>query len=644
MKFLIQSNAPWVKTGYGVQCRYLVERLADLGHDVAVACTYGLAGDVMPWGSRRITVYPTGYAENALDIVHNHAMHHFDGDESNGWVIPLLDVWCLVPNPRYKDFNVAAWTPVDHFPVPRDVLEFFHRNPDAVPIAMSRYGEVQLAEAGLNPVYIPLAVDTGVYKPTPTVTYAGSEITGRELMSMDDPVPDEAFVVGMVAMNKGWSRDRKGFNEALRAFGQFWERHPEAVLYMHTDWPGGLEGVNLKELAIHASVPEHAIRWVSGYAYQMGYTAEMMAALYTGMDVLLAPSHGEGFCVPLIEAQACGTPVIAADFSSQRELASPEFGAAGWLVAGQGEWDPPQHASYVCPYTFDVLRALEEAYMADMKVMAPIAVAFAAQYDADRVFQNHWMPFLDSLDQKPEVLELDREPMDWEEGEVAVVIPAMKRPGNVAPLIASLQMNPEGWNTAIYFVCDPEDHAEIAAVEAAGANVIVSDRGSSYAQKANCGLANTTEPWVFLCGDDVRFHPGWIDEARKLSDRFDVIGTNDTTGAVKNPDVAAGRHADHFFVRRSYIDTYGACLDGPGVLAPEVYGHWFTDKEIVELAKARHVFTPCLESIVEHLHPGYDNQPRDDVYLKAIDTSEADRKTFMSRVPLIEMQRTGRGK
>jgi glycosyltransferase involved in cell wall biosynthesis len=67
--------------------------------------------------------------------------------------------------------------------------------------------------------------------------------------------------------------------------------------------------------------------WVDQYAYRLGAPAEVMAATYSAMDVLLAPSHGEGFCVPLIEAQACGTPVIATDFSAQ-----PELVGAGWLA------------------------------------------------------------------------------------------------------------------------------------------------------------------------------------------------------------------------------------------------------------------------------------------------------------------------
>ena len=635
MKFLIHSNGPHVSTGYGVQTKLLAERLKAAGHDVAISCTYGQQGQVGTW--RGIKLYPAGYETNGNDVLHNHAMHHFAGDPANGWIITLLDVWVLV-NPMLKDFNIAAWCPVDHDPAPRDVMEFFYRT-DAVPVAMSEFGGRKLAEQGLEPTVIPLAVDTQIFKPSPTVKIGERIVTGRQLIG----VPDDAFVVGMVAMNKGWHRDRKGFNEAFRAFGQFWRDHQEAVLYVHTDWPGLADGFDLKLLATHCAIPEHAIVFPDLYAYKYGFSPEQMAAVYTAFDVLLAPSHGEGFCVPLIEAQACGTPVIASDFSAQ-----PELIGAGWPVIGQLEWDAPQKSSYIVPYVVDIMEKLEFAYVADRKAMAVPAMEFAARYDADRVFNECWTPFIRELTEPAQVLPLDREwipPVDA----VAVLIPVMQRPENVAPLVESFNAN-AGKDATLYFVCDDGDQAEIDAVTSSGAEPIIGEWAGpgTFAQKLNLGFRKTTEPWVFVCGDDVRFHGGWLDAARKLSDRFDVIGTNDTTGAIKNLDVAAGRHADHFFVRRAYVDEYGACLDGPGVLAPEAYRHWFTDKEIIQLAKARGVFTPCLASVVEHLHPGYDGREdlrkSDPVYRKAAESAEQDQKTFLGRVPLIEMQRTSRAK
>jgi glycosyltransferase involved in cell wall biosynthesis len=624
MRFLIHSNGPNVSTGYGVQCAQLVERMREAGHDVAVSATYGQQGSVGSW--RGVRVYPTGYEVNGNDVIHSHAEHFFEGDPLGGWIIPLLDVWCLT-NPLLKEFNVAAWTPVDHFPVPPGVLQFFERS-GAVPVAMSRFGERLLAGSGLDPVFVPLSVDTAAFKPTPYLDTANGRIAARDVFD----IPADAFCVGIVAMNKGWARDRKGFNEALRAFGVFWQSHQDAILYLHCEKFGGAEGINLVELATHAGVPEHAIRWVDQYAYRLGVPAEMMAAAYTAMDVLLAPSHGEGFCVPLIEAQACGTPVIATDFSAQTELVG-----AGWLVMGQPEWDPAQHASYIVPYIEDVVAKLELAFEADREAMAPRAVQFASGYDTVRVFQEYWKPFLASLEPAP-----PRPPQPVMD-KVAVIVPAM-RPENMASLIYSFKATNDG-SARLYIVHDDgfDTDAEF------GRKIPTGKPHTTYAEKVNLGFVQTREDWVLLVGDDVEFHAGWIEEARKLSTGFDVIGTNDALpGRVRNPDVAAGRHADHFFVRRSYVDAEGACLDGPGVLAPDAYFHWHTDKEIIGLARARGVFTPCLAAVVEHLHPGYDGREdlrqSDPTYMAAVEHAEADQKTWLSRVPLIEMQRVSRAK
>jgi glycosyltransferase involved in cell wall biosynthesis len=610
VKFLIYGNAPHVNTGYGVQVGHLCRQLKKHGHDVAVACTFGHQVGVRDfpteWGPVRL--YPSGWLDNSLDVLGHHAMHFFDGDPQAGYIISVTDQWVLLPV-NLEPFNVIAWTPIDHWPVPPDVLKFFHKT-GARCLAMSEFGTKQVIEAGLSADCVPLAVDTDVYKPTTHVAINGEPVDARDLFD----IPQQAgFVVAMVAMNKD-PQDRKNFNGAFRAFGRFWREHQDAVLYVHSD-QYGIAGsqMNLKELAMHAAVPPHAIVFSNTYALQMGFSAEMMAALYTAADVLLCPSKGEGFGVPMIEAQACGTPVIASDFTSQTELVG-----AGWMVSGQLEFDARQNASYMTPYTNEVFGALMAAYEAkDDPALKVKAVKFAQRYSVDAVWAKYWQPVLDSL------LGVEPAPDKPKMRLVDVIVP-VARHDNLQRLFDSLAATNDG--SARFLIA--QDEAMFGA------------QPQTYAQNVNMVLRSSTADWVLIVGDDVEFTPGWLEAARELSDRYDVIGTNDSEqGRVRNPKVANGSHADHFFIRRSYIEDEGASLDGPGVIAHEGYQHWYTDVEIIELAKARGVYGHAHECRIIHHHPGFDGdeaaREADPIYMRAAEAAEADHKLWMRRAPIV---------
>ena len=59
-----------------------------------------------------------------------------------------------------------------------------------------------------------------------------------------------------------------------------------------------------------------------------------LPALYSGADCLLMPSLYEGFGIPVLEAMACGTPVICSKASSLPEVAGP---AARYIDSMTGE-------------------------------------------------------------------------------------------------------------------------------------------------------------------------------------------------------------------------------------------------------------------------------------------------------------------
>ncbi len=210
----------------------------------------------------------------------------------------------------------------------------------------------------------------------------------------------------------------------------------------------------------------------------------------------------------------------------------------------------------------------------------------------------------------------------------AVVVPVLGRPRHAEPFMRSLRAS-TGLARAYAVVQDDDVEAAIAW-ELAGATVItVPSTTTTFAQKVNVGYRETTEPWLFVVGSDVRFKPGWLDHAQLAAqDGAGIVGTND----LGNPAVMAGHHATHFLVRRSYVDELGASWDGPGVVCHEGYRHWYVDNEIVTVAQQRGMWAMAIGSIVEHLHPAWGKADTDAVYELGQAAANRDRQKFEWRL------------
>jgi D-inositol-3-phosphate glycosyltransferase len=74
-----------------------------------------------------------------------------------------------------------------------------------------------------------------------------------------------------------------------------------------------------------------------------------LAALYRAADVVVVPSRSESFGLVALEAQACGTPVVAADVGGLRSI----VGDGGALV---GSHEPEAFAAAIAPFLLDVTR------------------------------------------------------------------------------------------------------------------------------------------------------------------------------------------------------------------------------------------------------------------------------------------------
>lgn len=402
MKILWVSNHPKAASGYGSQSRQVGRRIAAAGYDIEFSANDGSRGDD-EWDG--LLVRGSG-----LDIYSRDTVRQDVERSGADHVIVLYDPWVYTEGGRPDPFsgmqNVACWTPIDHFPISPALIPFLaeHRA-----IAMSQYGYDRLTELsgqlradrgrGIADVtYIPHAVES-VFRPTQVGPGFGRPF--REVAG----IPAGAFLVGIVAANTGGMHyDRKGWGEMLTAAAPFLERHPDAYLYLHT-LPVGHQGIPLQILLRQAGVDPARVVWADEYHLKkQSIRDEDMASIYTAMDVLLATSRGEGFGLPVIEAQACGVPVIVSNCTAQPELVGEKWAAerpgaartpSGWIVATQPDWNPKHGIWFARPDVIQIGLALEDAYAhrGDQE-MRTAAIAKAADYDADLVFDRYWRPYL----------------------------------------------------------------------------------------------------------------------------------------------------------------------------------------------------------------------------------------------------------
>lgn len=393
MKILIHSNGPMVPTGYGKQVKLLAPRLQAAGHEVAVSAFYGLSGSPITWQGVRIL--PASQVPFGIDVVDQHARNH-----GADMVLTLMDFWRMLPAAdRLTDLRVMAWLPVDCDPLSHGDLAALGRS-GAEPLAMSHFGQRVLEQAGFQDTpYIPHMVDTEIFKPPADRTALRTELG-----------VDEYFLVGICAANT--DAYRKAWAEQFEAFRRLHEHHPEARLMVHTlaNHPNGLP---LMQMASDFHIAPYVI-WSDQYAQAAGmYDDAVLADWFGCLDVLSAASYAEGFGVPMVEAMACGTPVVATDGSAMTEIVK----GRGWLVDGDPFWNYVHRSWWARPSTEQIHMGLLSAYeekrdgtAAERRDQLP---AFAARFAADFVVDRYWIPMLADIGEaiaREDAAEAEQEP------------------------------------------------------------------------------------------------------------------------------------------------------------------------------------------------------------------------------------------
>ena len=205
----------------------------------------------------------------------------------------------------------------DQFP-DLQAFEIFQNTPppeDVMVITPSRWSAEGFYRAGFRceqVLIVPHGVDVDTFYPMPDLR---SEIRGKI------PVADDAFVFLSIGAMSG----NKGVDLLLQAFAQVCQKFPHARLVLK-----GLDSLYTSSRFLQKNlqtVPIDARQRVLDRIHYFGASLsfERMAMLYQAADAYVSPYRAEGFNLPVLEAAACGVPIICTRGGSTDDFVTDDF-------------------------------------------------------------------------------------------------------------------------------------------------------------------------------------------------------------------------------------------------------------------------------------------------------------------------------
>jgi glycosyltransferase involved in cell wall biosynthesis len=381
MRPLIYSTSPLVGSGYASATRYVAKGLRDRGHSPAVFAWNSHAGQVIDWDG--IPIYPRSNAMNGADGLSLFA-RHFGAD----LILAICDPWVIHPAGwrAGHDLPVVHWYPCQSEPA-SSVLVDTVKAADLA-LCYSQWGTRAMREAGsVHTQYCPLGVATDIYKPA-------DKSLARSKIQDDKGVAGRFLAVMLAANSSTVPTSRKAFDQVLQGWRLFLDEHdPDALLYLHT-WPGPEQGGFNLERMVEAIGLLDNIRFPDATEFLLTQPDTTLARIFAAADVAVQCTTGEGFGLPILEAQACGVPVLTTDYSSM-----PELTAHGLVIPGCARmWAPaPMEGWVVLPDPRKICDGLAMVKHGQLTTTPEDGRRLAESLSWDRVLDDHLLPALGSV-------------------------------------------------------------------------------------------------------------------------------------------------------------------------------------------------------------------------------------------------------
>lgn len=216
---------------------------------------------------------------------------------------------------------VLGWFTVDYFRTtnPPNLRRVYQHCQGLATMAQFSIEQIQ-KDVQVPVAKIPLGVDTSRFKPC-------KEEEKLRLRHKLGFAP-ETFVFLVVA-NNFW---RKGIEYAIYTFYRFLLRYPaqreKSLLYLHTEVSDPI-----LELIASLGLQDHICMSRNFDPFKNPLSTDELIELYQMADAFLLTTLGEGFGMPILEAQACGLPIIVSDNTVIREIS----GNHGYYIRCNGK-------------------------------------------------------------------------------------------------------------------------------------------------------------------------------------------------------------------------------------------------------------------------------------------------------------------
>lgn len=347
MKVLLITSAPNLTTGYGrmgkAVAEYLSEKLGRENFEYVALTPNEYTQSFMD--IQKYKIIPTRKELSDVDgrFTAAERITHFKPTI----ILTLGDLWQFdwIPTLSTRHtFKWTAWLPIDGAPIPSRWLSILDKI-DMI-LSTSEWGKWVICSRErtyLKKTFVLRhGVDNKIFKP---VSNKEEKIEAKLSLGFKP----ESYIIGCIARNQL----RKNLPVLIGAFrkylqpyivcnnqecaitfgagdechickngkGKIFYKPPkfEHSLYLHTEAESDY-GWDLNSMAKEMGISE-SVKIPTNIGPGIGCDDSKLAQIYRAMDVFALPTMGEGFGLPILEAMACGVPVIATDYSGHLDYA-----------------------------------------------------------------------------------------------------------------------------------------------------------------------------------------------------------------------------------------------------------------------------------------------------------------------------------